>query len=48
MKSLLANDRELARLQNREDPKRIVASWRHSLRSFRKVRRKYLLYPELR
>jgi len=48
MKSLLANDRELARLQNREDPKRIVASWRHSLRSFRKVRHKYLLYPELR
>jgi uncharacterized protein YbbC (DUF1343 family) len=48
MKSLLANDAELARLQQGEDPKRILAGWQHGLRSFRRLRHRYLLYPELR
>jgi len=48
MKSLLANDAQLARLQQGADPKRITAGWQRSLRYFRKLRQKYLLYPELR
>ena len=48
LKALLANDRELARLQKGDDPKRIVAGWRRPLNEFRKKRRQYLLYPELR
>jgi len=48
MNSLLANDVELAKLKRGEDPKRIVAGWHDSLRFFRKLRHKYLLYPELR
>lgn len=48
MKSLLANDAELARLARRDDPKLIVASWQRQLRQFKKKRREYLLYPELR
>jgi uncharacterized protein YbbC (DUF1343 family) len=47
MKSLLANDAELKKLQRGDDPKRITAGWQRSLRSFRKARRQYLLYPEL-
>jgi uncharacterized protein YbbC (DUF1343 family) len=47
MKSLLANDAELAKLKKGEDPRRMVASWQRGLRGFRKLRRKYLLYPEL-
>jgi uncharacterized protein YbbC (DUF1343 family) len=48
MKSLLASDTELKKLQNGVDPKRIIAGWERPLRAFRKVRRQYLLYPELR
>lgn len=48
MRSLLANDAELAKLRRSKDPKRIVADWQSALRAFRKVRRHYLLYPELR
>ena len=47
MKSLLANDSELKKLQQGEDPKPIIAGWQRSLRGFRKLRRPYLLYPEL-
>lgn len=47
MKSLLANDRELGKLQSGVDPERIVAGWRSDLRRFGKFRRQYLLYPEL-
>jgi uncharacterized protein YbbC (DUF1343 family) len=48
MRALLANDREVARLQKGDDPKRIVAGWQRPLNEFRKRRRPYLLYPELR
>jgi uncharacterized protein YbbC (DUF1343 family) len=48
MKLLLANDAELARVRDGNDPKEIVADWRKSLRAWRKLRRQYLLYPELR
>jgi uncharacterized protein YbbC (DUF1343 family) len=48
MKSLLANDTVLKKLQKGENPKRIVAGWQRSLRAFRKLRHQYLLYPELR
>jgi hypothetical protein len=48
MKVLLANDAELAKLQRGEDPTRTVAGWEKSLRMFRKLRQRYLLYPELR
>jgi len=48
MKSLLANDAELAKLQKGEDAKHIVAGWGKSLRVFGKLRQQYLLYPELR
>jgi exo-beta-N-acetylmuramidase NamZ-like protein len=48
MKSLLANDAELARVQRGDDPKRIVAGWQRPLNEFRKKRGQYLLYPELR
>jgi uncharacterized protein YbbC (DUF1343 family) len=47
MKSLLANDKELGKLEKGMDPKRIAAGWRGDLRRFGKLRRQYLLYPEL-
>ena len=48
MKPLLANDAELARLTKRDQPKDIVAEWQAPVREFKKKRRPYLLYPELR
>jgi uncharacterized protein YbbC (DUF1343 family) len=48
MKGLLANDADLDQLMNGADPKRMVAGWQRPLRNFRKRRRRYLLYPELK
>jgi uncharacterized protein YbbC (DUF1343 family) len=47
MKGLLANDRELGKLEKGMDPRRIAAGWQQALRRFGKLRRQYLLYPEL-
>ena len=47
MKGLLANDRELGRVEKGVDPERITAGWQRDLRRFDKLRRQYLLYPEL-
>lgn len=44
MKSLLANDAELAKLEKGADPQGIVAGWQREMRGFRKLRRRYLLY----
>jgi uncharacterized protein YbbC (DUF1343 family) len=47
MKTLLANDKELGKLEKGIDAKRITAGWQRDLRRFGKLRRQYLLYPEL-
>ena len=47
MKTLLANDKELEKLQKGTDPRRIVSGWNSELRAFGKSRHRYLLYQEL-
>jgi uncharacterized protein YbbC (DUF1343 family) len=46
MKGLVANDRELGKIEKGTDPRRILAGWQRDLRRFDKIRRQYLLYPE--
>jgi uncharacterized protein YbbC (DUF1343 family) len=46
MKSLLANKKVLRRIEDGVAPEKIVAGWQRDLQKFRKLRRRYLLYPE--
>jgi uncharacterized protein YbbC (DUF1343 family) len=47
MRLLLANEADLEMLQSGTDSKKLIAGWNRPLQAFRKLRHKYLLYPEL-
>ncbi|MGH9683468.1 MAG: exo-beta-N-acetylmuramidase NamZ domain-containing protein [Candidatus Acidiferrales bacterium] len=46
MIELVGNAGTIAKLKAAESPTRIVGDWQDDLKSFRKVRAKYLIYPE--